>query len=251
MSARSPKSPSSLILGLLESTSRSTKIGSDAAVQGLTLIECLVAMVIITITVVAITPPVFLATATRIQSRRAEQANEIAQQEIDRVRGMIERGSYKVENLPASIGTSTNWETVAKPDKTIAPYLISPGSCPGKDSYPSVTPVPGTNVIPVDVDGDCTAEYVMQVFRTDGCVPAGVTDPTGVAVPPYAFSLGVRVYAYVDKETLPDLTTKRGDLALTTGRRDAGGDSRKPLQTIYTRLSRSNSSNALQCADKS
>ena len=53
------------------------------AESGLTLIECIVAIVIISVVGVAITPPLFLATAARVQTNRAEQAVQIAQGEVD------------------------------------------------------------------------------------------------------------------------------------------------------------------------
>jgi prepilin-type N-terminal cleavage/methylation domain-containing protein len=248
MSARFSKSSFPLALQMLALVGcKPPKQNSNLSEQGLTLIECLVAMVIITITVVAITPPIFLATASRIQSRRAEQANQIAQKEIDRVRGIVERGDYKEENLPAKIGgnpLSSTLPQAAKPDGSKAAAFSSPATCTQKGpTYPLATPVASGNVIPVDVDGDCVAEYAMQVFRTEGC---GLTDSTtGLPAPPAAFFLGVRVYAYVDGETLPDLTTDRANLALTTGRRDTGAATRRPLQTIYTQISRSNTSKAL------
>ena len=95
-------SSSPFLLRLLSAVPRS-RAAKSASEKGLTLIECLVAIVIISITVVAITPPIFVATASRIQSRRAEQANAIAQAEIDRIRTVVERGSkYTAEELPAS-----------------------------------------------------------------------------------------------------------------------------------------------------
>ena len=58
---------------------------------GFTILEVLVAMVVASIMVMIITPPVFLVTAARVQQRRAQQSLQLAQAEIDRVRTTVER----------------------------------------------------------------------------------------------------------------------------------------------------------------
>jgi len=54
--------------------------------SGLTLMECVVAIAVVALAGALITPPLFLAAATRVQNRRSEQALQIAQGEIDRIR---------------------------------------------------------------------------------------------------------------------------------------------------------------------
>ena len=246
MIVRHPPSPfSSLLLRLL----RSPSAKSD---QGLTLIECLVAIVIISITVVAITPPIFVATASRIQSRRAEQANQIAQAEVDRVRVVMERGASAETQLPA-LGTGINMVASGPDDKA----KVSPGdTC---NTYPSTTSPPvqvaATKVIPVDVDGDgindsndpddkiCDPEFAMQVFRVDQCLLPGATVPA-------AFDLVVRVYGYKTGDAMTNLKPERMRLGLTTGRagdNPAAGADRQPLQVLTTRVSRVGNTDAVQC----
>lgn len=209
---------------------------SQAPEAGLSLIECLVAIIIISITVVAITPPIFLATATRIQSRRAEQANQIAQGEIDRIRVIVERGSYTTTELPAAATGTINAIAAASPATATSGPVLSPGNCATR--YPTTTPTPTSTLIRVDVNGDCTPEYVMQVFRTTGQAPSA-------ADPPFSFDVGVRVYAYSPGETLSTLGTTRSSLVMGTGRRDAGVNIRRPLAVLYTKLARNDSSRTL------
>ncbi len=224
--------------------------GSSEA--GLSLIECLVAILVIAVTVVAITPPVFLATASRIQARRADQANQIAQAEVDRIRGIVERGAYVEAALPP-IGNATSIKDTTAATSVNTTLLLSPRTCT-VDRYPPVlaSPPPATSplgsnqLIPVDIDGDCQAEYAMQVFRTQGCVPANKPADT----PPYSFSVGVRVYSYnpqQDGATVPTLRTERAKLAMTTGQRDQAGASRQPLQVVYSRASRNTNVDSFQC----
>jgi prepilin-type N-terminal cleavage/methylation domain-containing protein len=226
---------------------------NQQAEQGLTLIECLVAMIIITLTVVAITPPVFIATATRVQSRRAQQANQIAQAEVDRVRTIMERANFTRDQLPAEIGRPTDFTTVASPSAP-ATEILSLGACgtypPVSTGGAAITPVPATSFIPVDVDGDCTPEYIMQVFRTDGCVPADIAARSATLPPPSSFTMGVRVYSFNPNEPLPPLGTDRAALALTTGKRDGGvaGQVRQPLQVLISKVTQSGVAQAIECA---
>jgi prepilin-type N-terminal cleavage/methylation domain-containing protein len=209
---------------------------------GLTLIECLVAIIIIALLVVAVTPPVFLASATRIQSRKAERANQVAQGEIDRVRLLVERGGYSTTVLPSDAGTQD--ATTVTAASSVSGLLISPASC---NTYPGSTPVASTQLILVDVNGDCSPEYVMQVFRTSGQVPSGSSAGTA----PTSFTMGVRVYAYTPGETLPSLgTTQIASLVIGSGARDnvttaSGSRERRPLAMLYSTLIRNDSSQSL------
>ena len=243
---------SPFLLRLLSAIPRSHPT-KPAPEKGLTLIECLVAIVIISITVVAITPPMFVATASRIQSRRAEQANAIAQAEIDRIRTIVERSnSYTTAQLPANGGTGAA-PAIAAAAGVNAALLASPGACSGKTKYPeAVTPTAiATQVIPVDVDGDCTPEFAMQVFRSNDCVPDALKNVVP-AVPPYAFTAGVRVYGYEVGNPMSKLSPVRARLGITAGRggdNSASGAERQPLQVLYTKVARVGDERAKECAE--
>jgi type II secretory pathway pseudopilin PulG len=205
--------------------------------QGLTLLESIVAIVIVTLTVVAVTPPIMLANATRVQTRRAAQANQIAQAEIDRVRSIIERRNDNLASLPAAIG-STNIANAAAPTAIDTTRLVSPSDC-GR-SYPTPTPAPTNQLVPVDINGDCTPEFAMQVFRTSETPPAGETVP-------FAFTLGVRVYAYNPSAPPVAWEVERASLVQTTGARDTLlNGNRRPLAVLYTAIARNDSSKSLK-----
>ncbi len=221
--------------------------------QGLTLIECLVAIVIVTLTILAITPPIMLATGTRIQSRRAEQANQIAQGEIDRIRFLVERGGYTLNELPDSTGNRNPLTNV--PVATVPPTgtpsasspLQSPArTCPGVADtarYPFRTPtlMPRTNLVQVDVNGDCIPEYVMQVFRNDGPPLPGNPPP-----PPLTFDVGVRVYPYFPGQPFPPLLQERASLIAGTSTRDRqAGNAQKPLAVLFSTMARNDQSRSL------
>ncbi len=209
--------------------------------QGLTLIECLVAIVVVAITVVTITPPIFLATASRVQARRAEQANQIAQSEVDRIRGIVERGNFQLADLPP-IGVASGIEGTPVGTTVATGTILSPGNCANK--YPTTPLANATTLVPVDVNGDCQPEFAMQVFRTQGCFVGDATPPAT----PSSFGLGVRVYAYNPNEgTLPTLEKERTTLGVTAGRKDQGGNLRRPLQVLYSSASTTGSAKVREC----
>lgn len=216
---------------------------------GLTLIEGLVAIVVIAITVSAITPPIFVATATRIQTRRSEQAREIAQGEIDRVRNLMERGGATINEMPIATSTdaavggtlsSTNPRDVAVASSVLTSPILAIKDCgTSVKRYPdtSASPIALDRMIPVDVSGDCVPEYAMQVFRSPGYIAPGETAP-------FSFMMGVRVYSYFPGQVYPPLDAQPSSLAMTTGRRDSGGKQR-PLAVLYSQISRNDSSRSL------
>jgi prepilin-type N-terminal cleavage/methylation domain-containing protein len=211
--------------------------------QGLSLIECLVAIMVIAITATAITPPILLATGTRIQSRRAEQANQIAQAEVDRVRTIVERGGYSATDLPVSTGQNTGIQDFGAPVSPPGSTILSSATC--DPAYPKNKPTSPNELVKVDINGDCKPEFLMQVFRTKGCWPKNVDETTQ---PPYSFYMGVRVYAYQEGENIPVFDKERATLSMSsTGRKDQVAGNRKPLQTLYTKISRNNDGKSYEC----
>lgn len=248
MSARPTIAKSFSVRMLLALANRATRFSSgNSAEQGLSLIECLIAIIVIAITVTTVTPPIFLATASRIQSRRAEQANQVAQAEVDRIRTIVERGSYTTTVLPVSTGQKDKIQEFAAASGVENGLMVSsnPAACSteGKTLYPQTLPGSANTLIPVDINGDCKAEFAMQVFRTEGCVPSGED-----ASKPYSFYVGVRVYSYDPEKPLPTtISAERANLAMTTGRRDQGADLIRPLQTLYTKVARNVNEKSYQC----
>lgn len=203
---------------------------------GLTLIECLMAIVVIAITIVAISPPIMLATGTRIQSRRIEMANQIAQGEIDRVRSIVESSAYTLKTLPIDAATNELKTVAVAQGNPVSNPLQSPAECAGNTRYPdpdtTKDPVPVDKLVRVDVDGDCQADFMMQVFRTTGQPAAPNT--------PVSFDMGVRVYMYypTDAQTFPTLSKERASAAMTSRQRDREVSVRYPMAVLYSNISR-------------
>ena len=211
--------------------------------QGLTLIECLIAVFVTGLMVSLITPPIFIAVASRAQSRRAEQALQIAQGEVDRIRVMVARSKHTVTDLPGVV--TGNLRSVPPPSGVI-PGIKSAQVCnPRYDN----APIAPNSAVQIDVDGDCNPDFFMQVFRTAGSISAEQTAANVVnpgSAKPTAFQLGVRVYSILAKPALGSLANppEPASLGLVNGE---GGQRSRPLAVLYTPFSWSDQRGAL-CA---
>jgi prepilin-type N-terminal cleavage/methylation domain-containing protein len=209
--------------------------------SGFTLIESLVAIIILSLTVVSVFPPIFWATATRVQNRRAEQAIQLAQSEIDRVRAAVERKSVTQAQLPPKVGAAL------KPDAPAPTGVILPNvklrsqvlAC-NKDDGNQAGNVGDVILVDTDPepDGSCAPEFMIQTFRGTG-VPTddGVTAPDG-------FVMGVRVYAINARKSVLAGTAQKGSGTLRAGN-GLGTQQFKPLTTQYSTIVRTNKSDGL------
>jgi len=240
---------------------------------GFTLIESLVAIIIVTITVVAISPPIFWATGTRVQNRRAEQALSIAQATIDQVRAKVERGGSTALELPA-IDTGATAGKRPNPDAP-APSArwngasgpmqgITPGCNTVAQLKPAVAAVAATGTtaavpataadkqypnvgqyLPIVTTNDCSKpDFLVQVFRNEGICDNGLCSASTLPANerrPLAFSVGVRVYsALATKATV--LEKEKASLMGTTGTGQAGT---RPLAVLYATVAKSDVSTSL------
>lgn len=218
--------------------------------QGLTLMEALVAILMVSAVMVAITPPIFLAVATRVQNSRAEQAIQLAHGEIDQVRVLVEQGitSENIEQLPASAG-STEATQVPQPSSPYADIQSTNSTCSDYDDDPQQVPVNQARL--VDINSDCEPDFLVQTFRTN----EQTISRDGVPVP-LVFQMGVRVYSISAENNLASLTpdengnVKAASLQLTTGE---GQQTERPLAVLYTALGQGDATGALkkyQCFSK-
>ncbi len=211
--------------------------------QGLTLIECLVAVFVTGLMVSLITPPIFIAVASRAQSRRAEQALQIAQGEVDRIRVMVARSQHTVTVLPG-IATG-NSRSVPPPTVVLAAIKSAQNCSPRYDNLPILA----NQAVQIDVDGDCEPDFFMQVFRSAGTTSAEQLAANNVSpgtAKPTDFQLGVRVYSILAKSAVGSLANppEPASLGLVNGE---GGQRSRPLAVLYTPFSWSDQKGAL-CA---
>lgn len=204
----------------------------NAPDRGFTLIESLMGIVILTLILVSLFPPLALIVATRVQNRRAEQAMQLAQGEVDRIRVLVEQGIFNPAD-PSILPGNTTASSVAEVD---APSTIRNGV---RSTSPDCTPIEDnqdiqfTQAIQIDLDGDCNADFLLQTFRIDENAPG---------LPLGKFKLGVRVYAASARRNLGSLNTEQASLKLTTGE---GGQATYPLAVIATDVIQSDREYAL------
>lgn len=193
--------------------------------QGMSLLECLIAIVIVAVVITSFTPSIFVAVATRVQNRRAEQALQLAQAEVDRVRRTMERGVYADTNLPPQ-GSQSNstFRTESGPS--------SISTLSANQLYPSSA----STAISVDVDGNGTDDFMVQTYRSPG-----VRNNLNSLI---AFNMGVRVYAISARQNLGQLETRQASLAFSTA---IGQQQKRPLAVMYTSVVRSDVRTSLQC----
>ncbi|MBE9076555.1 type II secretion system protein [Romeria aff. gracilis LEGE 07310] len=183
---------------------------------GLTLIECLVAIVVIAASMAATTPMMVTAVATRIQNQKAEQALQLAQAEVDKVRLAVERGDTGSIDKIAEISGGT----------------VAAAGAPTADTHAWPTGNQNT-ALQVDIDDDGTPDYAVQVIKTR---------TTGGANP-LAFELGVRVYDYASFDrNKTSLETRPAQLSFTSGE---GQRATKPLAVLYTTIVQPDRENSL------
>ncbi|MEB3357311.1 MAG: prepilin-type N-terminal cleavage/methylation domain-containing protein [Synechococcales bacterium] len=220
---------------------------ANAPEQGLTLMECIVAIAVIAVTGAVIAPPLLLATATRLQNQRAEQALQIAQGEVDRIQTLVNRGAHKAGILPAVAGLAAN-ESLSDQD--------APGSSSGilKSINPTATcsgtaytgqQIAANKALEVDLNGDCRTDFIVQAFRWgDEYSAAETAIPTAADRRPSEFELMVRVYAASAAGNFGNLGTAPASLQFTSGE---GNQRERPLAVLSTRITWSDRDDSLLC----
>ncbi|MBN3910034.1 MAG: prepilin-type N-terminal cleavage/methylation domain-containing protein [Nostoc sp. NMS1] len=169
---------------------------------GFTIIESLVAILVVSILLVAIAPVLSLSVATRVQSRRIELATQASKSYIDAV---------KTKKIAAPTSTGTDTLTAYA-----APTATGTLTCATANSY--CTAPTGTSLYCVDFDGSggcentSVTDMIVQGFRYN----LASTNATS------GYGLGVRVYradAFKDSTTLlkNTSTTKTTQATFTGG----------------------------------
>lgn len=184
--------------------------------EGLTLIECLAAIVVVGLIGAAIAPVLVLSVATRVQSQKSEQALKVAQSEIDAIRVLLERGGDDL--------TGANFPPVAAgfADDAVTTALGPDAVTNDPDNYDADY----TRARPLDIDDDGTFDFAIQSYRTAG---------EEIDSLPVAFTLGVRVYDYRAVEAARgNLDTRQASIGLTSSE---GDRALQPLATLYTAMS--------------
>lgn len=208
--------------------------------QGLTLMESLVAIVMIGIAGAALFPAVAITVATRVQNQRAELAFQVAEAEVNRVRLLMERGDLTATDLTAQLpptDSNTNPRLVAAPNGTTSTAIYGQSSCQ------AITSATNWCVVQHPISGDRVLG--IQTFRVNTRTDIQNNRPL-------SFTMGVRVYDInaISSGSLESPPTNSASLGLlsSTSRVETNGR-RRPLIVLDVPIARSdfvgnNSTNA-------
>lgn len=188
--------------------------------NGFTIIESLMAIVVVSILLAAIAPVLALSVANRVNTRRIELASQAARAYIDGVRAQV---------ITAPAPSATNGVTLAQfPAPTTSGSFNCSANSYCTNTATSTTP---TNLYCIDSDGDgnCThtsvRDLVVQAFRFN----------PNTAVSTRGYAMGVRVYradAFARTSTLERGAdgAKQSSFSGTLGRRTV------PLAELTTEI---------------
>jgi prepilin-type N-terminal cleavage/methylation domain-containing protein len=175
---------------------------------GFTIIESLLAIIIVTVLMVAIGPVIAMSVAARVQARRVERASEAARTYVEGIRtGAIPATNIEVGTAFTATRGATPFLDAAPLPSTIFPTRVD-----------WATPS-GLYCVDLDQNRDCSKtspnDLVIQAFRTKG-------DPD------QGYRLGVRVYR---ADAFRGGTFKPKEQAALKGNL---GDRLAPLATLIT-----------------
>lgn len=208
------------------------KLIKTSSNAGLTLLESLVAISVIGITVASIGPVILISAASRVQSQRAEQALQLAQGEIDRVRQIVDQGTVQrtagatpVEYAAADLLIASTPTAITRSVDALAPTAAAVDF--DAANYQVARQI--------DINNDGTFDFAVQAYRL------GDTERS-VAGRPVAFEMGVRVYQN-------DAVTGGGTLGTESARLGPSGGigdrDRRPLAVLYTEIVKSDERESL------
>lgn len=190
---------------------KSQRTSEKTSEQGLSLLEVLIGMLIISIAISAITPTLLLGAATRIQNRRSEQAFNIAREQVEQIKLLLDQDEYNNTDLPpeANITNADDITTVNAPNSICTnPNDSSP--CDAEKFFRQ-------------------GDFLVQTFRNPG-----IKDNNDKII---AFRMGVRVYYKSAEQQLGNLETKKARLILSSG--EGTKLQQQPLVVVYTELPQS------------
>ena len=211
--------------------------GRQSSQQGFTILESLVAILVVGILMIAISPVIVLSIGVRLQAKRVDAATRAARLYIDGVKsGEIAPPAHTVELLEAStVTTGTMTTTVFTPQRGAFATASTPdtgtlscaaGSTVGYCTNQNTTPYSLYCVDSDDADSQCTADshkdLIIQAFRSALSTTASI-EP--------GYLLGVRVYR-ADGFGDSDPLTTEAQLTSSGGL----GDRKGPLVEITTEV---------------
>jgi prepilin-type N-terminal cleavage/methylation domain-containing protein len=204
-------------------------INKDA---GFTIMESLIAMVVVSSLMLAISPVLILSASTRVQSRRVELSAQIARSFIDGVRS----GRIRAEDItPVNININQNALSSRNITNSTDGYLISSASMPAPTSPAGLYCVQSDGTIQPPENNCENRLFFIQASRTS----INGSDPKD------GYRLAVRVYRRdIDfrKPVLANTNTTKNTQAVV-----GSGNKQAPLVEIIADIANNNTSFTALC----
>jgi prepilin-type N-terminal cleavage/methylation domain-containing protein len=214
---------------------------SESSEAGFTIIESLMAIVVVSILMTAIAPVLSLSVATRVQARRIELASQAARTYMDGVRA----GSIPIPNQVVQlneVNASNNFDDSKRTDfaGVAAPGSTLPNCSTPTNGYCQNSTTPSTSTASlycIDRDGGgCTnssiQDLVIQAFRSTTATTISAANDDADK----GYLLAVRVYradAFNGSSTLKTMKANNSKSATFTG---GLGEKTTPLVEIVTEV---------------
>ena len=201
--------------------------------SGLTLIEALMAVLILALVIGTIAPPLVIAVSTRVRNREVEQSLQVSRQLAEQARISLYNWNGNPATVPAAVpdlAKASDYTGGSIPDPADLTKIKAPSDVCETAGVPSGTEACNSalDMKGVDFDKNGTIDFYVQTFRANECSTTSEI---------FAFDMGVRVYPY-------DVVRTNGTLVSGISNVDQGAafsDRRKnnsPLSSAYTTLIR-------------
>jgi len=176
---------------------------------GYTIIESLVAMIVVSVLMIAIAPVMAFSVATRVQARRTELATQAAKAYIDGLRSeSIKFNDPKIKGFPVK-STATTPENLANtpvPGNITDLYCVDMdgGGCATNSTKDFYVQGAWLNTDPSITNGDPTLkgyQLLVRVYRADSFAAGVPLNPTPQAKKQSVVGLGDRTMPVVEMST--------------------------------------------------
>ena len=161
---------------------------AQSSQSGFTIIESLVALVVVAVLLAAVSPVIVLATATRLQARRVELATQSARAYIDGVKAKTIPDPPIDPTLSLTAASSTATRTLASAPSA---YLLGNVSAPtSSSSLDCFTTNGNISTVCDSASSNTTPLFFIQAVRSAVVISGIVSDPDKGE----GYHLGVRIY---------------------------------------------------------
>ncbi|MBD2679909.1 MULTISPECIES: hormogonium polysaccharide secretion pseudopilin HpsB [Nostoc] len=214
------------------------QLQESSSQSGFTIIESLVAILVVSILLVAIAPVLVISTATRVQARRVELATEAAQAFIDAIKSKTISEAQVSTTTSLAAATADAPRTVSD-TSTSGDYLLSSAAVPTAITSLYCFHKDGKITLPTDCTTYKTTSPVQFYIQAFGKAVGTISTSTAQIDNGQSYRLGVRVYrsdAFIDSGNLKKSSDTNAKKTATFS--GGLGDRKAPLVEITTEIVR-------------